>query len=902
MKQFYLILGFLLITSYSFAQPANYYMNPTFGSDGVFSPAASSNIVQRSFTASSTNSTFYIEWDGQFNEWYNNSINFNEQFTLTFDANAGLNNTSTLNTQPTIGKHYTLQINGYAYSDRIAVLMETDNAPINFAGSNPITPSSPTVFPGQDLVVTVTLSGNKSSQEKVFIRYSTDGFSSSEVVEASIPSTGSTGTATIPASVNTAGTNVSFYAYSTTVAATSSSNHDLIALRLENNGGSNYSYTVQNTWTTNTGATDWTTAASWDANEVPPANAPITIQDNLNLNTDISTSSLTIETGTTLTINSTHTLNISGQIGGDGDLNVSGTLSILDGGFTLITPTYSSGGTLQYKNIVADYDRFNEWTDASTLGAGAPDNVIIDNSVLDLTNGSQSSMTDFYVNNNLNLINGGTIRVDKNENLDVGGNVDSSGGTLTLNSDSDEYSSLIVVGSVTGNVTYSRHVNDYDGSNATTIENSNDLISSPTGISDVAAFLSGNGNFRLQVGTPTVYAFAPFDNTTTGLYQNMDSDDTGALTNGKGYRAATSSPNSNINFTGAVATSQVDVGITVGGASNGTEAWNLIGNPYPSFIDFQAFFDENKTEFASGAFQAIYGYNATASRWTIWNQATIDDLGVTERIAPGQGFFVNSKTGGGTVSFTAAMRTKEGSNDFIVAGESQNNTVNVARADINLNVNNSDFSTIIYFNSNATRNLDPGYDAGAYLGDANGIFTHLVEGNTGIELAMQSLPYEDFNDITIPLGVKSTAGQQINFSLMNSSLPAGIKVYLEDTAENTVTDLTLGNYILTPSNDLTGVGRFNIIFSNATLSNNELDFNALNIITDHSNKMIKIIGELEVNTEISLFDLQGRLVISTEIDTIKHNHVIDVNGLNAGVYLVQLTQDAKKKTEKIILK
>ena len=59
----------------------------------------------------------------------------------------------------------------------------------------------------------------------------------------------------------------------------------------------------------------------------------------------------------------------------------------------------------------------------------------------------------------LTIKNGSTLNITKNGKVKVRGNFSNSG-TTTLNSDSDNYSSLIVQGSSTGNITYKRHVAD----------------------------------------------------------------------------------------------------------------------------------------------------------------------------------------------------------------------------------------------------------------------------------------------------------------------------------------------------------------------------------------------------------------------------------------------------------
>ena len=82
-------------------------------------------------------------------------------------------------------------------------------------------------------------------------------------------------------------------------------------------------------------------------------------------------------------------------------------------------------------------------------------------------------------------------------------------------------------------------------------------------------------------------------------------------------------------------------------------------------------------------------------------------------------FFVKSKSTGGLVDFTTAMRTTGSSDDFIAG---RNSATNIALCKLNLNSLSNNASTQIYFIEGTTRGLDSGYDAGSYLGSASSIF------------------------------------------------------------------------------------------------------------------------------------------------------------------------------------
>src|SRR5690606_31257300 len=130
--------------------------------------------------------------------------------------------------------------------------------------------------------------------------------------------------------------------------------------------------------------------------------------------------------------------------------------------------------------------------------------------------------------------------------------------------------------------------------------------------------------------------------------------------------------------------------------------------------------------------------------------------------------------------------------------------------------------------------------------------------------AIQALPYEDFNNVSVPLGIKAKAGAELSISLDElSTLPFNINVYLEDTQNNTLTLLNDETYTFTPTTNLNGAERFNIHYSAKTLSVTDIQSNDnLRIYTTVLPKELIISGQLTGATTAHLYDLQGRLVLS----------------------------------------
>jgi len=146
--------------------------------------------------------------------------------------------------------YYTVNIQENAAADNLSAIWSTSFNPVTFSGITQL-PVAGSVNPGNAVVVSITSSASLGSGENVYLRYSTNGFTTSVVVQAAF--TGTTGTVTIPGL--TAGANVSYYIFSsnrslaqlTTIVGTAGigqAGYDMATLNLENNGGANYSYTV----------------------------------------------------------------------------------------------------------------------------------------------------------------------------------------------------------------------------------------------------------------------------------------------------------------------------------------------------------------------------------------------------------------------------------------------------------------------------------------------------------------------------------------------------------------------------------------------------------------------------------------------------------------------------------
>ena len=552
--------------------------------------------------------------------------------------------------------------------------------------------------------------------------------------------------------------------------------------------------------------------------------------------------------------------------------------------------TGSESGTINFINAGSITNiRFYNSTPGGSDGAGRDlfFNSLEFTSKYTINNSSSVTATTDQTIPYLDIQSGSTLTINTGIGVTVSGNLNNSG-SLVLNSSSSSYSSVIPsTFSGSGTNQYNRYTN-IEGSGTT---GGNDLVSPPVSGQNFNLFDAANTNLSAN-GTDR--AFAPFDNSLNpGDYVNYTASTTTALLAGKGYRAATSD-GSNLTYQGTLNTGDVNIFINQYTGTYG--AWNLVGNPYPSYIRLGDFLSENNNQF-DASFAGVYGYDGTASDgWTIWDSNSDQDL----LIAPGQGFFVASQSGGGNCDFTTTMRRTGTSDDFI-SGRTTNG--NFARAKLTLSDTDNTYATNLYFRDINTKGLDPGYDTGAHFGEASGIFTQLVANNAGVELVNQSLPFADIGDVVVPLGVKSPSGEQISIALdPDYDLPASINVYLEDNVANTWTLLNTNDYVFTPTTDLNGTGRLFAHFTTSILSTEESILTGLQIFSDNASRSIVIKGQLNAGTHATIYDLQGRQVIKQALNSAVSNNVIIVNGLSTGLYIVELSDFNKKRSQKVIIK
>ncbi len=493
---------------------------------------------------------------------------------------------------------------------------------------------------------------------------------------------------------------------------------------------------------------------------------------------------------------------------------------------------------------------------------------------------------------NVTVNSGRSITIQSTSSLTVGGDFTNTAGTVTLHSDSDEFSSLMVSGAASGDITYNRYVNIVGAGEW-------DLVGAPV---SGMAFSSLITDANIATNGSGVYAVGAYDNT-LDTWTNATNATTGDLALGQGYQMATTSGGT-LSFTGAIANGDQSVIINNNNAANSGSGrrWNLIANPFASYLHGNSNADGTNNFLTANTaaiddnFEAIYGWKADGTGYEIYNNTS-----AATYIAPGQGFFVAAAGSGAdqTINFTQAMQTVTGADDFVAARSSASYELVLDMHGDAVKVSDTKF----YFKEGLTLGLDPGYDAGAF-NQSSGLSSRLVEQDNGIGMGINAMPTDAMSNVIVPLAINQEANIALEIQIANSTIPEDINVYIEDTVENTFTLLTNESFELTAQTTLSGAGRFYLHFTTGVLSIDTVSSSSLvSAYKGKGDAYISLEGlqQFSQPAEVTLYNVLGMKILSKTIKNASQKELLSTIGVKKGVYILKIQAENIVFTKKLAI-
>ena len=439
------------------------------------------------------------------------------------------------------------------------------------------------------------------------------------------------------------------------------------------------------------------------------------------------------------------------------------------------------------------------------------------------------------------------------------------------------------------------------GTNAASVEqylptSRNWYVSSPvTGATTASGYTvysyhepGDNTGYATQSASPTLY----WESLTQGsTYQK-----------GRGYIALPGAT-STIAFNGSLNTGSVSTGSLTRTAGKTKEGFNLIGNPYPAYLNL-ATIDTTK----------VWGSYWLRSRNLADNAYDFDTynlnggLGIsksgksiTSVVPPMQAFWVRVKTGQSPAVLTF-------SNDMCQHINTVNNLFRAPAASnsiqqvLNLQVSNgiNMDEAILAFNSKASDNSDAFDTPKMQINTASipEIYT-LINGEQFAINSMNNIPY----DTEIPLGYTTgVVGQHSIKASQIQNFDSSVSIYLKDYNDllNTPVQLTTENVYSFYSEQTTdNSNRFALIFKSTGVSTDIHSDSDQSVWVSVNGANQVVVNGTTIDSTVELYNALGQKLITQNISAPNTTLLMP---LTTGVYFVTVNNAGKIVTKKVIVK
>lgn len=565
-----------------------------------------------------------------------------------------------------------------------------------------------------------------------------------------------------------------------------------------------------------------------------------------------------------------------------------------------------------------------------------------------ITNGSPVMDIDYTLGagRTLTISGTGVLTINSGKTLTIAGTADFGGKSVTLKSDA---TGTGTIGQVTGtliganNVTVERYIpfgkrafrlltpsvtttstvyNNWQISGATTAGQGTHI----TGSTTVA-----NGFDVTASGNPSMFTYENNVASGTGWLAIPNTDVT-TLTAGMGYRtlvrgdrnvdiSVASTDNMNVattlSATGALKVGNVvfdssstpALNNTISTSSNTTtNDFSLIGNPYASPVNW-SLVTKNNVGDTYYTWDPNMGTAAQRGRYVAYDITTgrdIPESAVSQYIQPGQAFFVKTtaaspvltfKEADKATSFTNVFRTNEMNSRLSISVYNPTEVAFATPIDGTTAVFGTDFNTTI-----GVGDVEKLFSAGESLAWSRG--TKL--------LAIDALAPVVANDELHLKTMQFAANKSYTFKINATNFDNTLTAFLVDQYLNTQTqvDLTAPNFVtFATTADVASYGtdRFKVVFSpSSALNNAEWNSKSLHIYPNpvvDNQFTIAVSPSITDKVMITIYNMIGQSVYKESATAINNAILVRPSALlKAGVYMVEMVNNGKTNTQKIIIK
>lgn len=463
----------------------------------------------------------------------------------------------------------------------------------------------------------------------------------------------------------------------------------------------------------------------------------------------------------------------------------------------------------------------------------------------------------------VNILAGAAVTIDSDNDLTIGGD-------FTLESDASGYASFIDDGSltVTGDINVQRYITADQWH----------YITPPISNAKANVFTGLWLDYWDEPSSDWVPVTAPTED----------------LLAGKGYKTWASggtTGNVTLVFAGVLNTGDFSPAITLTGTPE-TTGWNMVGNDFPSAIDWGTENNPVSGYTRTNIDNTIYFWNG--SQYATYNPTGDGTAtnGGSQHIASMQGFFVHANATSPILTVPQTSRLHN--------AQAFRNTQSTAQS-LSLTVYSSNYSDeiIVAADDLATSEFDEQSDAYKLYGI--NIAPQLYSITENDILSVNHLPMVDHR-IDMPIGfIPGSPESHVIVTNGIDSFNENVSISLEDIQEDLIINLktdSVYTYFASPGDD---PNRFILHIDANTVGIEKFDDPIENLIYLSDGKVV--IENTQGNTlegEIKVFDLLGRLHFNEKLG-VSTKEVFEPI-LRSGTYIVMISNNTDIQTKKLIIK
>jgi autotransporter-associated beta strand protein len=340
--------------------------------------------------------------------------------------------------------------------------------------------------------------------------------------------------------------------------------------------------------------------------------------------------------------------------------------------------------------------------------------------------------------------------------------------------------------------------------------------------------------------------------------------------------------------------------------------WNLLANPYPCPIDWNASAAWTKPANMNNAF---YVWNSLAGGYRAYNGAAAVDLGVTINgeanpnvIPSSQAFFVKLLSGtSGSLIVKEAAKVTNTSGSFLRTASSEASVVKMRLK--KENQQGYHFDAMVRFEEGSSDAFDAHRDMDILTGSS--FEFGFPNSSSNLLLNSQEALAEETRIVPIKLDLKGQTGVFL-FDILVQNVPPGSAAFIRDFYLGQITQLNEGsNFTFTVFDAFSGAGdRFELVISPNLVTGalpqggKESFLLSPNPTNPERGAQVSINGFSGKEVQILVADVTGRKVISQKLSL--HNgalvYPLNCSGIPAGMYSIQVTTADKKLIRKLVLR